>query len=148
MMEQPYFLLTLMAAIIFAFGYPRFLNATTPENLFREPLPVKKLPSESGMLLVDIRTPSEWQQTGVVKGSHLLTFQSPESFLNDIRPKLKNGQRLALICRSGNRSSRAARKIAKQVDFPVVDIEGGMARVLSERHKIVRPTRAMGCQNC
>ena len=148
MFDLPYFLIAMIAAIVFTFGYSRFVNATTPENLSREPLPVKKLPSDSGLLLVDIRSHSEWQQTGVVKGAHLLTFTSPDSFLNDIRPKLKKGQRLALICRSGNRSSRAARKIAKQVDFPVVDIEGGMTRVLSERHKIVKPTRAMGCQSC
>ena len=119
-----------------------------PENLVIEDLSGKKLASASEYYVVDIRTPNEWKETGVIKGAHLLTFGSPESFLNEIRPKLASYQKLALICRSGNRSSRAARKVTKRVNWSVVDVQGGMTRVLGNGYKTVQPTRAMGCETC
>ncbi len=125
-----------------------YAKLNPPENLAVEDLSGKKLASASEYYVVDIRTPNEWKETGVIKGAHLLTFGSPENFLNEIRPRLASGQKLALICRSGNRSSRAARKVAKRVNWSVVDVQGGMSRVLGNGYRPVKPTRAMGCESC
>ena len=118
------------------------------EHLSKEALPGKKLAPDNSLYLVDIRTPSEWKDTGVIKGAHLATFSTVANLLSEVRPKLEAGQKLAVICRSGNRSSRAARKIAKAVNYEVVDIEGGMSRVVGEGYRTVKPTRAMGCESC
>lgn len=106
------------------------------------------LASDSSTLLVDIRRPEEWRETGVIEGALLLTYTDPASFLEAVRPHLTPGQSLSLICRSGNRTSRAARQIAGSADAQVIDIKGGMLRILAEGYTPVAPTRAMGCQTC
>ncbi len=126
----------------------RFLLGGRPDNLSLEALSGETLASDDGTLLVDIRTPGEWQESGVIDGALLVTYSDPASFLDAVRPHLHEGQRLALICRSGNRSSRAAAQIADRVDVPVVDVAGGMNRVLDEGYSPVAPTRAMGCAEC
>lgn len=131
-----------------AFGVVRFAVPNTPRNLTLEPMTGSDLAYDQNTLLVDIRRPEEWKQTGVIEGALLVTYESPEDFLRTISPKLENGQRLALICRSGNRTSRASKQIAGLVDFPVVDIDGGMLRVLDEGYRTVEPTQEMGCQSC
>lgn len=115
-----------------------------PENLTLEAISGEGLASDDNTLLVDIRTPQEWMQTGVIEGALLVPYQGADSFLAAVTPHLKEGQRLALICRTGNRTSRAARQIAGKVEAPVVDVAGGMVRVLGEGYKPVAPMR----KNC
>jgi len=136
------------AAAAVAFAVVRFATPDTSTNLTLEALSGPDLASDQNTLLVDIRRPEEWKQTGVIEGALLVTYESPEDFLRTVTPKLVNGQRLALICRSGNRTSHASRQIAGLVDFPVVDIDGGMLRVLGEGYRSVEPTQEMGCQSC
>lgn len=131
-----------IAAATYLFG-----RGGAPENLTLAALSGEALQGD-GVLLVDIRTPGEWQQTGVIEGARLVTYTDPESFLAQVRPHLQEGQSLALICRSGNRTSRATRQIAGLVDAPVIDVAGGMNRVLAEGYAPVAPTRAMGCTVC
>ena len=136
------------AAVAAAIGVARFATPSAAKNLTLETLSGAQLASDSETLLVDIRSPEEWKETGVIDGAFLVTYKSPESFLKIVAPKLADGQRLALICRSGNRTSRASRQIADLVDFPVVDVQGGMLRVLREGYRPVEPTHKMGCQTC
>lgn len=140
--------LFIAAVVIGRIGFEMYSRMNPPENLSVQDISGKKLATSDEYYLVDIRTESEWKETGVIKGAHLLTFGSVDSFLNEIRPKLEPGQKLAVICRSGARSSRAARKLAKAVTWDVVDIQGGMMRVLGEGYRAVKPTRAMGCESC
>jgi rhodanese-related sulfurtransferase len=67
-------------------------------------------------VLIDIREPSEWEESGVVSTAHLL----PMSDLNGDR-KLWNAflkehpdSELILYCRSGGRAGRAADTLAKE----------------------------------
>lgn len=103
---------------------------------------------EAPVLLVDIRTPAEWAETGVLPNARLITFDSPAQFLRDLEPHLQPGQPVALICRTGNRTSRAARMIAPALDVPVVDIAGGMFRLIGEGYRPERATAAQGCTIC
>lgn len=99
-----------------------------------------ELANDDTTLLVDIRRPEEWKQTGVVQGALLVTYTDASSFLEAVRPHLKSGQSLSLICRSGNRTSRAARQVAAaDPNIEVIDIEGGMLRVMREGYQPVRP---------
>ncbi|WP_306044716.1 rhodanese-like domain-containing protein [Nioella sp. MMSF_3534] len=132
-----------LAAAGFLFGRGR-----EPENLTLAALSGDALAQDDSVLLVDIRRPEEWQQTGVIDGALLITYADRDSFLSALRPHLQDGQSLALICRTGNRTSRATRQIAEAVDAPVIDVAGGMVRVLREGYSPVAPTRDMGCTVC
>lgn len=83
-------------------------------------------------LVVDIREPDEWRDTGVLPNAVLLPYRDPGSFLAAVGPRLQEGQPIALICRSGRRSAAAAEAIASMTDHPVVNVAGGMKRLVGE----------------
>ena len=102
------------------------------------------------VLLVDIRRPEEWKQTGVLPNAHLLTyehFDTPEAFLDALAPQL-DGRPVALICRTGNRTNIAARALAERLDQPVIDVQGGITRLMRNGYRPDAPTRAQGCESC
>ncbi|MBR3370856.1 MAG: rhodanese-like domain-containing protein [Rhodobacteraceae bacterium] len=103
---------------------------------------------EAPVLLVDIRQPHEWIETGVLPNAVLLPFDTPDTFLAALRPHLQPGQPVALICRTGSRTSRAARILAQQLDVPVIDVQGGMFGLMDAGYTPERPTRAQGCTIC
>lgn len=142
------FLIGGLAAMAAAAGWAGMGLRAGPANLSLESPSGAALAADQGTLLVDIRRPEEWRETGVVEGALLVTYTDPQSFLAAVRPHLAPGQRLALICRSGNRTSRAARDIAPLLDVPVVDIAGGMLRLRAEGYAAVAATRAQGCAIC
>jgi rhodanese-related sulfurtransferase len=92
-------------------------------------------------LLVDIRTPPEWVQTGVIDGATLITFDfdKPDTFLPQIAAEIADGRDLVLICRSGNRTQLAAEFLAKQIDNRIVSIEGGIKKVIASGYRPVPP---------
>ncbi|MGY6547391.1 MAG: rhodanese-like domain-containing protein [Roseinatronobacter sp.] len=104
--------------------------------------------AEAPALLVDIRQPHEWIETGVLPNALLLPFNDPQQFLTALQPHLAPGQPVALICRTGSRTARAAQIIAPQLDVPVIDLGGGMFRLIAEGYIPERPTRAQGCITC
>lgn len=118
------------------------------QNVTLEALSGDALVADDSLLLVDIRSPEEWKQSGVVEGALLVTYSTPEAFLAAVEPKLKPGQRIGLICRSGNRTSRAAQQLAPVFTGGIVDVQGGMNRVLGQGYRPVKPTRAQGCGSC
>jgi rhodanese-related sulfurtransferase len=138
------FLAVLMAGVAF------FLVDTrpAPAHLSLEARSGEALAHGEDTLVVDIRRPEEWVQTGVVGGAVLVTYTDAESFVARIGPMLGPDQTLALICRSGNRTSHAAREIAARIDNPVVDIAGGMLRVVAEGYTPLPPRREQGCMIC
>lgn len=98
----------------------------------------------SNALIVDIRRPDEWLDTGVIEGAKLLTFESPQSFLNVIGPEIADGRELILICRSGNRSTLAAEALATMIPNRIISIDGGMSQQIAQGYQTVRPT----CATC
>ncbi|WP_022704117.1 rhodanese-like domain-containing protein [Pseudorhodobacter ferrugineus] len=129
-------------------GVANFGGGAQAQNVTLEPLSGDALAADDSLLLVDIRTPEEWKQSGVVDGALLVTYSTPEAFLQVVGPKLKPGQRIGLICRSGNRTSRAARQLAPLFKGAIVDVQGGMNRVLGQGYRPVKPTRTQGCISC
>ena len=100
------------------------------------------------LLLVDIRQPHEWQQTGVLPNALLIPFDDPASFIEALEPHLQPGQPVALICRTGNRTNRAGRILAQELPVPVIDVQGGMMRLLGQGYAASAPTREAGCTIC
>ena len=131
-----------------AIGFGLYQPEAHAENLTLEALSGQALSTSEDTLLVDIRRPDEWKQTGVIEGALLVTYTDPQSFLQAVQPHLHEGQKLALVCRSGNRTSQATRQIAQLVNGPVIDVQGGMNRILREGYTPVAPTRERGCASC
>ncbi|MBW6507333.1 MAG: rhodanese-like domain-containing protein [Rhodobacteraceae bacterium] len=98
----------------------------------------------SNALIVDIRRPDEWLDTGVIDSARLVTFVSPQSFLDVIGPEIADGRDLVLICRSGNRSSLAAEALAGMIPNRIISIDGGMSQQIAQGYQTVRPD----CATC
>ena len=87
----------------------------------------------AGVPLIDIRTAQEWQETGIVPGSRLLTFfdergkADPAAWLNKLAAVAKPGDPLVVICRSGNRTKAVSQFLSQRA---------GYARVYNVRHGI------------
>ena len=90
------------------------------------------------LLLVDIRRPDEWRQTGVAANAVTLdmTEQAFIEKLRAARAAKSNGQAdfpVALICRTANRSSTLQAALLKNGFTHVIDVKGGMAGNMSTR---------------
>ncbi len=131
---------SLLAALVFA--------QSALANAHYTAQPAAAQLESADVLLVDIRRPEEWVQTGVLPNALLLTFESPAQFLEALAPHLKPDQPVALICRTGNRTARAASLIAPELDVPVIDLGGGMFRLMRAGYQPARPNRAQGCTIC
>ena len=76
-----------------------------------------------GVAVVDVRRPDEWRKTGVIEGSHLLTFFDKKGHydLDRWMPALAAiadaDQPVAVICRSGKRSGRVARMLDEKFGY-------------------------------
>ncbi|MDX1782459.1 MAG: rhodanese-like domain-containing protein [Thalassovita sp.] len=79
------------------------------------------------LLLVDIRTPEEWQQTGVAEGAWPIDMRR-----KDFGPILlallerNPSHRVAVICRTGNRSGYLVDVLRKNGINDVLDVSEGM----------------------
>lgn len=79
------------------------------------------------LVLVDIRTPEEWADTGIPEGAIRLDMEGAGFEARLAGVKLDNpGKTIALICRTGNRSSSLQRKLAGRGWRDVVDVRGGL----------------------
>lgn len=81
---------------------------------------------KSGVPIVDIRLQSEWEETGIVSGSKLLTFfnergkADPAGWLEKLSPIAKPGQPVIVICRSGNRTRAVSQFLSQQAGYTTV----------------------------
>lgn len=83
-------------------------------------------------VLVDIRTPPEWAETGTPAGAERITIHNAQGsggFVEKTLAALGGDRRrpVALICRTGNRSRVAARLLRQNGFTNVADVRGGMA---------------------
>jgi rhodanese-related sulfurtransferase len=73
-----------------------------------------------GLPVVDVRTAGEWRQTGVIKGSQLITLfdeqgqSDPAAWAAAVDRVAPPGKPVVLICRSGNRSGKAAQLLQQR----------------------------------
>lgn len=126
------------AVVALAFGLLRASQTRAVQGVDYDHkiMTVAQMQAEGG-LVVDIRTPEEWAETGVIEGAELVTFESADSFLAEISPKLSEGQDLILICRSGNRTARAAQALAGKLPNRIISIDGGMKAQIASGYQPV-----------
>ena len=76
-----------------------------------------------GVPIIDIRTPIEWSETGIIEGSHLITFFNKKGEVNLGQwlfefDKIADKQKpFILICRSGRRTGVVSKYLNKNFDF-------------------------------
>ncbi len=103
-----------------------------------------------GVPLIDIRTAPEWQQTGIVPGSHLLTFfdeqgrSKPDAWLEKARPIAKPGDPLIVICRTGNRTKVVSQFLSDQAGYAkVYNVKNGISAWVKEGRSLKPVSQSM-----
>ncbi|MGD9784162.1 MAG: rhodanese-like domain-containing protein [Hyphomicrobiaceae bacterium] len=91
------------------------------------PQEAHRLMRDVGLVLVDIRTPSEWMRTGIAEGAVPLTPTGPH-FADEIASLLggDKSRPVGLICGSGARSAQAQRFLAANGFTQVTNVVEGM----------------------
>ncbi|WP_415397831.1 rhodanese-like domain-containing protein [Sulfurimonas sp. CS5] len=98
---------------------------------------------DSKIPIVDIRTPGEWVETGIVKNSITIMFWDEKggydvnAFLTELNKKVDTKKPFALICRTGSRTSIVADFLAKKLHYDVVNILGGIVYLKAMKLKTV-----------
>ncbi len=100
--------------------------------------------------LIDIRTSGEWQETGVVPGSHLLTFfnesgqANPGAWLERARSIAKPQEPVIVICRSGNRTKAVSQFLVEKAGYSkVYNVKSGIRAWIAENRPRQSATEAM-----
>lgn len=78
------------------------------------------------VILIDVRRPTEWADSGVAVGAHPVTVQDPD-FLTKVT-EVTGGDtsaELAFICRSGGRSATARDQLIDAGYSSVTSVVGG-----------------------
>jgi rhodanese-related sulfurtransferase len=105
---------------------------------------------KSGVPVVDIRLQSEWEETGIVGGSKLLTFfdergkADPASWLEKVKPIAKPGEPVIVICRSGNRTRAVSQFLSQQAGYSrVYNVKQGIKGWIGNGGPVVPATQSI-----
>lgn len=131
--------------IIFIF----LLICFAKSNVFAETIDInndeiKKL-IKNNVPIVDIRTSDEWNQTGVIPNSILLTFFKKngtynfETWHKELGYVIDTNKPYVLICRSGRRTKIVSEMIDKKIDKLVYNASFGINSWLQSNLKVVKP---------
>ncbi|MEX1382175.1 rhodanese-like domain-containing protein [Lutibacter sp.] len=85
--------------------------------------------------IIDIRTPREFNQ-GYIEGAININYYD-KTFLEQVA-KLDKSKPIYIYCRSGSRTSSAAKKLKNLGFLEVNDLEGGIISWAKNQYKIVK----------
>lgn len=132
--------LLLLVAALLAGGTPLRADVTRVDNAALERL------MRRGVPVIDIRTPEEWRETGIIEGSRLLTFFDAQgrydarAWLSELAAIAGRDDAFALICDSGGRSGVVSQALDGQLGYRYVfDVPGGIAQWKAEDRPTVDP---------
>lgn len=107
--------------------------------------------SAGQLKLIDIRTPQEWRQTGVAPGAGRTDFyRGPESLVQSIL-EMTGGDKnapITLICRTGNRTTKAQQYLQGLGFSRVYNVKEGMAGSAAGPGWIKRGLPLESCPQC
>lgn len=127
-----------LLALIFLWGQPQFAAA---ELIDIDNHKLKALIAE-GVPVIDLRRADEWTRTGVIDGSHLMTFfdkagrYDAEKWKSVLDSKVSMDKPVILICHSGVRTSIVGKWLSGQMDT-VYNVEKGIASWLKSGNETV-----------
>ena len=125
--------LTILIVALFVGGAPLRAEVTHVDNAALERL------LEAAIPIIDIRTPEEWGTTGVIEGSHLLTFFDARGNY-DTRAWLSDLSRHR--CSRGARRDHLPQRRAQRLGQPL----SGRSGRLRERSRRAQRHRAVDCR--
>jgi rhodanese-related sulfurtransferase len=96
-----------------------------PANM--RPTEVQKLLADKKIVLIDIRTPEEWKETGIAKDAVRIDMNDPR-FGAKLNQAIEGDRTkpIALICRSSSRSRTVQQALLQSGYARVINVEGGM----------------------
>ena len=99
---------------------------------------------KQGTPVVDLRTAGEWRQTGVVKGSQMITLfdeqgrADPAAWARQLDKVAPAGKPVILICRTGNRSGVAAQMLEQSGrKGTIYNVKAGIVSWVGEGQAVV-----------
>ena len=101
--------------------------------------------SNDNIPIVDVRRSSEWDQTGVISNSILLTFFDEEGNYNfdewyeKLQLEINVTDPIILICRSGKRSKIIANMMDKEFDIVIYNAQSGINSWINKKFITVEP---------
>jgi rhodanese-related sulfurtransferase len=113
-------------------------------TLFAEVTNIEATPQfiqNTKLKIIDIRTLGEWKETGIVKDSYTITFfdergnYDTEGFLKALNSIVNQGEKFALICRTGSRTGMISNFLGRKLNYNVVNLKGGLMKLLREGYK-------------
>ena len=132
--------LVLLIAVLLAGVTPLRAEVTLVDNPALERL------MQRGVPVIDIRTAEEWRETGIIEGSHLLTFfdangrYDARAWLSELAAIAGRDDAFALICDSGGRSGVVSQALDGQLGYRYVfDAPGGISQWIAENRPTVDP---------
>lgn len=114
-----------------------FVFTSLSAEYIRQPIDQKVL--DSKVKIIDIRTPGEWKTTGLLKGSIPIMFFDEQGnynldmFMVKLNKVIKKDEKFALICNSGSRSKVVGTYLGKQLNYKVIDLDGGIQAAMSKK---------------
>jgi len=101
--------------------------------------------SNNNVPIIDVRRSSEWEQTGVIPNSILLTFFDDEGnydynqWYTKLLSEINTEEQIILICRSGKRSKAIAEMMNSKLDIRIYNAKKGIISWLNEKLITVKP---------
>ena len=99
--------------------------------------------AQKNIKTIDIRTPAEWKETGIVKGSYTIMFFDEQGnfyvpdFLKELDKIVKKDEPFALICRVGSRTGMVSEFLSDKLGYKVINLKGGIEKMIHEGYKTV-----------
>ncbi len=131
----------ILSALALALAIMLVFKETLYTNLNNEQLQIML---ENNIPIYDVRRPEEWQQTGVIEGSHLLTFvdangQVKPDFINRFTTAINKDDPVILICHTGSRTSKLAHHLMAELDYTnVFNVDDGINRWIREKRPVTQ----------
>ncbi len=107
-----------------------------------------------GVPVIDIRRPEEWRKTGVVAGSHLITFFDEKGRINPNFPERLRAiaapdDEVILICRTGNRTAALADMLSRKAGHGRIhNVTDGITLWIADGGPVTAPSMPETCWLC
>ena len=121
-----------------------FINVSFANVIDVDNTQLKKLIKED-VSIVDIRTINEWNHTGVIPNSLLITFFDEkgnydlDQWYEKLLENSSYNKDLIIICRSGRRSKIAAEIISKKFEINIYNVKYGIKSWIQSNEAISKP---------
>jgi rhodanese-related sulfurtransferase len=101
------------------------------------------------IVLIDVRTPREWRQTGVAEGAITIDM-TRKTFVTEILNAVEGDKdaSIALICRTGNRTTHTQKALQQMGFSRVYNVKEGMSGSDAGPGWVRRGLPVESCQTC